>query len=486
MARYSSGPNEYDAQGEAGARTLERQSQERHQAYEEELQRSHLRLTQAHEAFEEARRQRQEAAALALAQRKTEIERKLALSIPNLISIDPSKADAEDRYMDWANKHPEAFDPELAPKSVIAQYESVGKRIDTYKKRADAAAEFEEKRQARLDAKAELDRQHAEKKSAIDAIVGKGGGQAKQAVIDGVTYEMPGPKQDALKEKKLEKAQKDFETGFERYKSATQTLAEAAGDPANAGKIPISLLQSQNANRILMHTAAAKLKAANPEQAPEIDATIKDASLGEHALLQTQLNDLGNPTDAKGSERKKQLVGDLNTLKKTLGFDTMRVDAAGMPVLNAKGDVITDKSEPVTSVTEAKKPASLPVSPTATAKPAQDFTPAPDDEPLSTPGATPANPNIAGDGDKVDPDTPTDTDNETPTDAKVVPPVAPVAAAPVGDVKEVTPPAQPVPPAETAPIPKQPSIPNHDEAIKWAKANPNHPLSQKILKANGL
>lgn len=452
MLRFSSGPNEYDAQGEAGARTLERQSQERHQAYEEELQRSHLRLTQAHEAFEEARRQRQEAAALALAQRKTEIERKLALSIPNLISIDPSKADAEDRYIDWANKHPEAFDPELAPKSVIAQYESVGKRIDAYKKRADAAAEFEEKRQARMDAKAELDREHAEKKAAIDAIVGKGGGQAKQAVIDGVTYEMPGPKQDALKEKKLEKAQKDFETGFERYKSATQTLAEAAGDPSNAGKIPISLLQSQNANRILMHTAAAKLKAANPEQAPEIDATIKDASLGEHALLQTQLNDLGNPTDAKGVERKKQLVGDLNTLKKTLGFDTMRVDDQGVPVFDSNGKVITDKATPIA---ETKPVTSV-----------QDVTPSdtvksPDGEPLSAHGASPANPNIAGDGDKVDPDTPTDANNELgkELDSNITPPAAP----PVAEAQDATPPVQPVATVETAPE-TQPDITQDDHA----------------------
>lgn len=457
MPHYSSGPNEYDAQGEAGARTLERQSQERHQAYEEQLQQSHLRITQAHEAFEEARRQRQEAAALALAKRKTEIEKKLAISIPNLINIDPSLKDAEDRYIDWANKHPEAFDPELAPKSVIAQYEGVGRRIDAYKKQADAIQARKDAadaaRQAREDAKAALQQQHNEKKATIDAIVGKGGGQAKSAVIDGVTYELPGPKQEELKQKKLDKAQKDFETGFKQYQSANQTIAEAAADPANAGKIPISLLQSQNANRILMHTAAAKLKAANPEQAPEIDDTIKQASLGEHALLQTQLNEIGNPTEPKGIERKKQIIGDLNTLKKTLGFDTMRVDEAGMPVLDAKGKVITDKAElishPVTSVTEAKSPPASEETPNTAGTQASPV--ATDDEPLSTPATAPVNPNIAGDTDKVDPDTPVE--NESGEPANVVPPAASVVPtpAPVADVKEA--PVQPAPPAETAPAP---------------------------------
>lgn len=444
MPRYSSGQNLYEERAKAGAEEIDREESSRHRAYEEQLQQSHLRLTQAHEAFEEARRQRQEAAALALAQRKTEVERKLAISIPNLISIDPSQKDAEDRYMDWANKHPEAFDPELAPKSVIAQYESVGKRIDAYKKRADEAAKFEETRQARLDAKAEIDRQHAEKKAAIDAIVGKGGGQAKQAVIDGVTYEMPGPKQEELKQKKLDKAQRDFETGFKQYQSANQTIAEAAADPANAGKIPISLLQSQNANRILMHTAAAKLKAANPEQAPEIDATIKQASLGEHALLQTQLNDIGNPTDAKGAERKKQIIGDLNTLKKTLGFDTMRVDEAGMPVLDSKGKVITDKAEPVTSVTEAKTPAPVAPAETQEALPAQ---------------APPVNPNISGEADRIDPDTPTDAESEAPAVNNAAPSVAPVAAqvAPAAPAPAAPQPVTDVTEAPPAPQPEAPS-----------------------------
>lgn len=477
MPRFSSGQNLYEERAQAGAREIDREDEQRHRAYEEELQRSHARIEAANEQFKEAQRQRKEAEALALAARKTDLEKKLKVALPLLIGIRPGDEDAEDRYIKWGVEHADALDPEIGSKSALSQYEGVGRRIDSYKKQAAAKAEFEEKKQARLDAKAEIDRQHSEKKAAIDAIVGKGGGQAKQAVIDGVTYEMPGPKQEELKQKKLDKAQKDFETGFKQYQSANQTIAEAAADPANAGKIPISLLQSQNANRILMHTAAAKLKAANPDQAPEIDATIKQASLGEHALLQTQLNEIGNPTDPRGIERKKQIIGDLNTLKQTIGFDTMRVDESGMPVLDAKGKVITNKAEPVTSVTEAKPNVST-ATPAETPKPdGADVATAPDDEPLSTPVAAPANPNIAGDTDKVDPDTPVETESGEPA-STATSPAAPVVQSPppVADVKEV-PPTQPAAAA---------AQPDHAKAIEWAKANPNHPLSARILKANGL
>lgn len=432
MPRFSE--NSLEERSQAGARSLERINEENYRLntenqraarearilQQEQINNARLAEIESHHArLEDAKAARQMAMDKAAVDRRIMYEDRMAKAIPELYKIQASDPNANQKRADIASRYPDLFHNEKNLPSLTHEFETHGRLVQA----------FQLQRSKLADAQATKDAEQAAQTKALANP--PAGMHAKSVKSHGVEFQAS----DADKEKQLAKLEKDFDTGFNKYDGALQSLAEITD-----GKVPTTLLQAKNYNKNLMRTAAAKLKAANPALADEIDGKIKEATLHEHGLLQTQLAEFKDDKDPKTIETKKRLVGDLNDLKKTLGFGTMKLDENGIPVVDKAGKVITETPESV-----------VPVKPVTSVTPAAPNIPATDDEPLSTGAAsetasqveTPENPNLSGEpvGDTPEPVAPA-------PDATA--PVTPMPAAPVTDVTEAPPtaPAAPETPSD--------------------------------------
>lgn len=446
MPRFNS-ENQYDREAEAGARTMERIRESSNQQQAQALQAQREARLQEMERWrmkvEQAKEDRAFATAQATAAQRLVYEDRLAKAIPKLYAIDPNAKDAEKRRADLASQYPDLLHTDKKLPSMLSQFEAHGKLVEEAAKQRGAS-------------KAKLDEiQASEDRFRNDVANPPEGFSTTKATHGGVTFEKSQPA-GTLKPAELTKLQNEFEKRYAGYDGRLAALSDMnPGEKANA-----PFIFGKNRDRQLMQDAAKRLKQANPAMADEIDQKVNEALTHEHDLLQTNL-ETKTGTDTATVDQKKRLIAEINPIKKTLGYQTL--------------DPNTGSAIAGTERKDAPK-AVAPVIPPPTASVQDATTDAP---PVVE---APENPNtILTD---AQPEAEPVAESPEPPSPIAPSPAAP-ATAPVGDVSDATPaPAVTQPPV--APQPVAPAQPDHAAAVEWAKANPDHPLSKRILKANGL
>lgn len=457
MPRFTS-ENQYAQEGEAGARTMERIRENNNEQQARALQAQREARLQELERWrmkvEQAKEDRAFATAQAAAAQRLTYEDRLAKAIPKLYAIDPSAKDAEKRRADLASQYPDLLHTDKKLPSMLSQFEAHGKLVEEAAKQRGAS-------KSKLDAI-----QAAEDNFRNDIANPPEGFSTTKATHGGVTFEKSQPP-GALKPAELTKLQNEFEKRYAGYDGRLSSLSDMnPGDKANA-----PFIFGKNRDRQLMQDAARKLKKANPEMADEIDQKVNEALTHEHDLLQKNLESKTG-TDTATSDQKKLLIAEINPIKKTLGYQTLDQNGVAIP-----GTEPPDFPKPKAAATIKGGETPTPNTPSSTAAPETSVSA------TTTPtAAAPESPDVIAD----------ENIPVTQPDAPVNPNINPVDAEP--NATE-TPSPQPTPAVVPAPVttvtpvedqPADPTQPDHAKAIEWAKSNPDHPLSKRILKANGL
>lgn len=378
MPRYGFG-NSYEDQAQAGARTAEEMRVNRIEA--------------AHTALEEARMRRMEAEATSKAQRQTEIHKRMATALPLLFGIKPSDEDAEDRYFKFGANHAADL---LEDKGAKEAFEQIGRQLESFKKQKAEIAARTEAAEAAAASRKEMAEQQRQGREDLMKLSQEFKTQTAQNAAD------------AKAKERAQKHQGDFDKAYSTYTGHLKATQDA--DFSSATPETLKFLTDKNVARVQMQNAADRIKKIDPDAAEDIAEKLKEADLQEHAVLQDKLN---KPPADKSAQAL--LFRDANAVKARLGFDQMKLDEAGQPVLG------TDKRVVMLKAPSADQLAELP--------PATDAQKASNSQFMKA----------ASEAGNAAPVAPTLT--PAPANPNLTPPAGVVPAQPIATATDVTPPA---------------------------------------------
>jgi hypothetical protein len=458
----------HNPQAELDARGARELDTDYHDALRQEQHAASERYQQMHAELELAKLRREEVHDMEKAQRRIKYEAMMEKAIPELYAIDPADPQATQKHAAFAERWPQLLHSDPGYPSIMQEFhQHIGMSQESAKQR-DAITARKEAKEAADQAKADVREEKRLDFERQQKMLTDLGARPKSVTVGGMTFDMPESveakdaakqevlkeKQDAEKSKKTEAAQKRFDDAHSKYTGALDTLSGADKDnPVTPG-----FYAQKNVHKQEMQAAADRLKALDPSAATEVDKKLKDLSLAEHNVLQSQLGEIAGLKLTDDLKKKRDLlIGQLNPIKKELGYD------------------LIDPEDPTKTIANPNKGAA---SAAAAASPgaidtAQTDTPAVrDTAPVSGGTATPSGDMVPLTG-AAAPAPPAATTTATGEDA-----VPNLSRAPAAVAPPAVPTGEDVVPNLSAVAPAPPATPMPPPAV----AAPVHPMEGKRVK----